>query len=165
MAQSCLHIFQILHSRYKLVSPWKRWCCKQCFLIVELVQWQLKKVISFRKWKVKNHLELLFWPLLGGVFIWAFFSIIELCHLYFPYKDILSFFGPWTYLFSYMEPPSIFSEFVQKFINCFSESFVQNRSRHPDSSCNVTNVTQFSRKIFKNQSFNFCNHIWRILCE
>ena len=59
-----------------------------------------------------------------------------------------------------------FGRFVQKVkISCFSASFVQKKTQQLNGSCNVTNDSQLSYKLFKKQPFYFCKHKWKLHCE
>ena len=79
------------------------------------------------------------------------------CHVTFPYKEILSFFGLCHVTFPYMEPLSFLGRFVQKLIlSCFSDSFVrkttQQKGASADGSCNVTSDSQLLYKLYKTAS-------------
>ena len=71
------------------------------------------------------------------MFLYA--SFFGHCHVTFPLKEILSFFGyRQEATFPYMETLSFFGRFVQKVIvSCFSASFVQKTTEQSDGSCNV----------------------------
>ena len=110
----------------------------------------LKEVICFCERKLNTDFELHFVTYIRISFVH--------CHVNFPFKEILSFFGHFHVTFPYMEPLSFLGRFVQKLkVSCFSESFVQETTQQSDGSCNVTSDSQLSYKLYKKSLFFSAN--------
>ena len=97
--------------------------------------------------------------------LYAFFGP---CHLTFPHKDILSFFGHCHchVKFQFQEILPFCGKFVQKaLIICLSDSFAHKTTHQSYGSCNATSDSQFLCNFFKKQSLHFCIYIQKVCCE